>query len=61
MFIDGKEYNVIGRSKDKKGKVVVKVKEVIRIIDKEIGKFVIKFGLVRRIKGVRVERVLKDF
>ena len=60
VSIDGKEYNVIGRSKDKKGKAVVKVKEVIRTTDKETGKPVIKSGLVRRIKGARAERVLKD-
>ena len=47
VSIDGKEYNVIGRRKDKKGKAVVKVKEV-------------GTGLVRRIKGARAERVLKD-
>jgi hypothetical protein len=47
VSIDGKEYNIIGRSKDKKGKSVVKVKEV-------------GTGLVRRIKGAKAERVLKD-
>ena len=60
VSIDGKEYNVIGRSKDKKGKAVVKVKEVIRGTDKETGEPIIKSGLVRRIKGAKAERVLKD-
>jgi len=47
VSIDGKQYNVIGRRRDKKGKAVVKVKEV-------------GTGLVRRIKGAKAERVLKD-
>ena len=60
VSIDGKEYNVIGRSRDKKGKAVIKVKEVVRTTDKKTGEPVIKSGLQRRIVGAKAERVLKD-
>ena len=45
--LDGKEYNVIGRKRDKKGQAVVRVKEV-------------ETGLERRIVGDNAEVILKD-
>ena len=47
ITIDNVDYTIIGRSRDKKGKAVVKVKEV-------------ESGLVRRLKGEKAERILKD-
>jgi len=46
--LDGKEYEIIGRARDKKGLAVVKLKEK-------------GTGLIRRLKGEKAERVLKDF
>jgi hypothetical protein len=45
--VDGKEYEIIGRARDKKGLAVVKLKEK-------------GTGLIRRLKGEKAERVLKD-
>jgi methylphosphotriester-DNA--protein-cysteine methyltransferase len=45
--VDGKEYEIIGRARDKKGLAVVKLKEK-------------GTGLIRRLKGDKAERVLKD-
>ena len=45
--LDGKEYTVIGRKRDKKGQAVVRVKEV-------------ETGLERRIVGDNAEVILKD-
>ena len=45
--VDGKEYEIIGRARDKKGLAVVKLKEK-------------GTGLVRRLKGDKAERILKD-
>lgn len=47
VSIDGVEYDVIGRRRDKKGQAVVKVKEK-------------GTGLIRRFKGEKAERILKD-
>ena len=46
--LDGKEYEIVGRARDKKGLAVVKLKEK-------------GTGLIRRLKGEKAERVLKDF
>ena len=45
--IDGVDYTITGRRRDKKGKAVVKVKEV-------------ESGLNRRLVGEKAERILKD-
>jgi hypothetical protein len=47
VSVDGVEYTYQGRAKDKKGKAVVRVKEV-------------STGLNRRISGDKAERILKD-
>lgn len=47
ISVDGVEYDIIGKRRDKKGQTVVKVKE------KET-------GLTRRFKGEKAERILKD-
>ena len=45
--VDGVDYKIIGRRRDKKGKAVVRVKEV-------------ESGLERRLIGEKAERILKD-
>ena len=45
--VDGIKYKIIGRRRDKKGKAVVRVKEI-------------ETGLERRFIGEKAERVLKD-
>jgi hypothetical protein len=47
VSLDGVEYEIIGRRRDKKGESVVKVKEK-------------STGLIRRFKGEKAERILKD-
>ncbi len=47
ISLDGKEYKFIGRSRDKKGKAVVKLKEA-------------KSGLIKRFIRAKAERILKD-
>lgn len=47
ITFDGKKYKIIGRRRDKKGKAVVRVKEL-------------ETGLERRIIGEKAEQILKD-
>lgn len=47
LTLDGKKYKIIGRRRDKKGKAVVRVKEL-------------ETGLERRIIGEKAEQILKD-
>jgi len=47
VTLDGKKYKIIGRRRDKKGKAVVRVKEL-------------ETGLERRIIGEKAEQILKD-